>query len=132
MSFQSVFREADAPIRTTTTSRASRISHAWVSMPTASEAGGYATAKTITVEELKKGSGKAIVLDIGEREAFKRSHWPGAVNIPADELQIRGGRELPRDGTIVIDRTQEQNFRCAAASSLLLEQAFPSVLVMVR
>ena len=42
-------------------------------------------------------------LDVGEREAFKRGHWPGAVHIPADELQIRGGPELPRDGTIVID-----------------------------
>ena len=54
------------------------------------------------------------------------------VNVPADELQIRGGPELPRDGTIVIDCTQEQNFRCAAASSFLLEQGFSSVLVMVR
>jgi rhodanese-related sulfurtransferase len=100
--------------------------------PPAVRAGGHATAKTITVEEFKKRSGKAIVLDVGEREAFKRGHWPGAVNIPADELQIRGGPELPRDGTIVIDCTQEQNFRCAAASSFLLEQGFPSVIVMVR
>ena len=100
--------------------------------PPAVQAGGRATAKTITVEEFKKRSGKAIVLDVGEREAFKRGHWPGAVHIPADELQIRGGPELPRDGTIVIDCTQEQNFRCAAASWFLLEQGFPSVLVMVR
>ena len=100
--------------------------------PPAVRAGGHATATTITVEEFKKRSGKAIVLDVGEREAFKRGHWPGAVHIPADELQIRGGPELPRDGTIVIDCTQEQNFRCAAASSFLLELGFPSVLVMVR
>jgi rhodanese-related sulfurtransferase len=100
--------------------------------PPAVQVGGHAIAKTITVEEFKKRSGKAIVLDVGEREAFKRGHWPGAVHIPADELQIRGGPELPRDGTIVIDCTQEQNFRCAAASSFLLEQGFPSVLVMVR
>ena len=92
----------------------------------------HATAKTITVEEFKQRSGKAVVLDVGEREAFKRGHWPGAVNIPADEVQIRGGAELPRDGTIVIDCTQEQNFRCAAASSFLMEQGFSSVLVMVR
>ena len=100
--------------------------------PPAVRTGGHATAKTITVEEFKKRSGKAIVLDVGEREAFKRGHWPGAVNIPADELQIRGGPELRRDGTIVIDCTQEQNFRCAAASSFLADQGFPSVLVMVR
>jgi rhodanese-related sulfurtransferase len=100
--------------------------------PPAVRAGGHATAKTITVEEFKKRSGMAIVLDVGEREAFKRGHWPGAVHIPADELQIRGGSELPRDNTIVIDCTMEQNFRCAAASSFLLEQGFPSVLVMVR
>jgi rhodanese-related sulfurtransferase len=100
--------------------------------PPAARTGGPATAKTITVEEFKKRAGKAIVLDVGEREAFKRGHWPGAVNIPADEVQIRGGPELPRDGTIVIDCTQEQNFRCAAAASFLMEQGFPSVLVMVR
>jgi rhodanese-related sulfurtransferase len=92
----------------------------------------HATAKTITVEEFKKRAGKAIVLDVGERDAFKRGHWPGAVHIPADEMQIRGGPELPRDATIVIDCTQEQNFRCAAASSFLADQGFPSVLVMVR
>ena len=80
----------------------------------------------------RRDPGRRSSLDVGEREAFKRGHWPGAVNIPADELQIRGGPELPRDGTIVIDCTQEQNFRCAAASSLLLEQGFPSVIVMVR
>jgi rhodanese-related sulfurtransferase len=100
--------------------------------PPAVRAGGHATGKTITVEEFKKTSGKSIVLDVGEREAFKRGHWPGAVHIPADELQMRGGPELPRDGTIVIDCTQEQNFRCAAASSFLLELGFSSVLVMVR
>jgi len=33
------------------------------------------------------------------------------VHIPADELQIRGGPELPRDRTIVIHCTQEQNSR---------------------
>lgn len=97
-------------------------------MPTA----GHAMAQTITVEEFKKRSDKAIVLDVGEREAFRRGHWPGALNIPADELQMRGGPELPRDGTIVIDCTQEQQFRCAAASALLLEQRFVRVLVMVR
>jgi len=100
--------------------------------PPAPPAVRHATARTITVEEFKKRAGKAIVLDVGERDAFKRGHWPGAVHIPADELQIRGGPELPRDGTIVIDCTQEQNFRCAAGSSFLLEQGFPSVLVMVR
>lgn len=30
------------------------------------------------------------MLDSGEREAFKRGHWPGAVNIPLDELAFRG------------------------------------------
>lgn len=100
--------------------------------PPAPPAARHATAKTITVEEFKKRAGKAIVLDVGERDAFKRGHWPGAVHIPADEMPIRGGPELPRDATIVIDCTQEQNFRCAAASSFLADQGFPSVLVMVR
>jgi hypothetical protein len=37
---------------------------------------------------------RPIVPDIGARDAFKRGHWPGAVNIPVDELPVRAGIEL--------------------------------------
>ena len=38
------------------------------------------------------------MLDIRERDDFKRAHFPGAVNIPRDELVARGGIELDRTG----------------------------------
>jgi rhodanese-related sulfurtransferase len=89
-------------------------------------------AKTITVEEFKKLSLEIVVVDVGERDAFKRGHWPGAVNIPADEMSIRGGIELPRDKTIVIDCTQEQKFYCDVAAAVLARQKFSNVMLLVR
>lgn len=30
---------------------------------------------------------RAILIDIREREDYKRGHWPGAVNVPYDEME---------------------------------------------
>lgn len=43
-----------------------------------------------------------LILDVEERDAFQAGHIPGAVNIPADELEARSGEELPADTTIVV------------------------------
>jgi rhodanese-related sulfurtransferase len=93
---------------------------------------GHGATKTITVEAFRKQSSDAVVIDVGDRDAFRRGHWPGAVNIPADEMSMRAGIELPRDKTIVIDCTQEQRFRCDAAAWGLAEQKFSNVLLLVR
>ena len=98
-------------------------------------AGGQSRAtKTITVAKLQKraGTDPVLVLDIGEREAFKRGHWPDAINIPADELPVRGGIELSRSRAIVIDCTQEGMWKCQAAGSMLAEQGFTNVTLLVR
>lgn len=100
--------------------------------PVTSSGHAHGAAKTITVEEFKKQPLDAVVVDVGDRAAFKRGHWPGAVNIPADEMGIRGGIELPRTKTIVIDCTQEQKFYCDVAASRLAEQKFPNVVLLVR
>jgi rhodanese-related sulfurtransferase len=94
--------------------------------------GGHGAVKTVTVEAFKKQSLDALVVDVGDRDAFKRGHWPGAVNIPYDEIGMRGGVELPRDKTIVIDCTQEQKFYCDVAAWRLAEQKFPNVVLLVR
>jgi rhodanese-related sulfurtransferase len=92
------------------------------------------TLETITVAAFKKeaASTKHLVLDSGEREAFKRGHWPGAVNIPLDELAVRGGPELPRERLIVVDCTREDMQLCRWAGGRLVEQKFPNVVLLVR
>ena len=88
---------------------------------------------TITAGAFKKSmSPMDIVLDVGEREAFKRGHWPGAVNIPRDELAVRGPIELPREKRIVIDCTQEALQVCRFAGSYLAEQGLTDVVLLVR
>jgi hypothetical protein len=89
--------------------------------------------QTVAVDVFKKEPGRAhIVLDIGERDAFRRGHWPGAVNIPLDELAVRGGIELPRDRRIVIDCTQDDIFLCRLGGGRLVEQEFTSIVLLVR
>ncbi|MGI5837852.1 MAG: rhodanese-like domain-containing protein [Chloroflexota bacterium] len=44
--------------------------------------------------------GEAVFVDLRSREAYERSHIPGAVSIPIQELYIRYG-ELPRDRKII-------------------------------
>jgi hypothetical protein len=90
--------------------------------------------ETITVADFKKEAAvtKHLVLDSGEREAFKRGHWPGAVNIPFDELAVRGGPELPRERLIVVDCTREDIQLCRWAGGRLVTQQFPKVVLLVR
>jgi hypothetical protein len=92
------------------------------------------TLETITVAAFKKQAASTmhLVLDSGEREAFKRGHWPGAVNIPLDELAIRGGPELPREKLIVVDCTREEMELCRWAGGRLVQQKFPKVVLLVR
>jgi rhodanese-related sulfurtransferase len=43
-----------------------------------------------------------LILDVEERDVFAAGHIPGAVNIPADELEARIGEELSQTDTIVV------------------------------
>ncbi len=92
------------------------------------------TLETIAVATFKKqaASTKHVVLDSGGREAFKRGHWPGAINIPLDELAVRGGPELPRERLIVVDCTREEMQLCRWAGGRLVAQNFTKVVLLVR
>jgi hypothetical protein len=92
------------------------------------------TLETITVAAFKKeaASTEHLVLDFGERDAFKRGHWPGAVNIPLDELAVRAGPELPRHRLIVVDCTREDMQLCRWAGGRIVERQFPKVVLLVR
>lgn len=65
---------------------------------------------TIDKEELSKqlASAHPIILDIRERDAFRRGHHEGAVNIPFGELGVRAPIELSAARPIVIDCSQEE------------------------
>lgn len=92
------------------------------------------TLDTMTVSAFRKQAARTrhVVLDSGEREAFRRGHWPGAVNIPFDELSVRSGPELPRDRLIAVDCTREDMQLCRWAGGRLVEQKFPKIVLLVR
>ena len=71
----------------------------------------------------------AVLLDVRGRHPFAASARPRAVNIPLEELPVRAGAELPRAGTIVIDCSQEQTFRCRAASQFLRQRGFETIAI---
>ncbi|HKS28823.1 MAG TPA: rhodanese-like domain-containing protein [Pyrinomonadaceae bacterium] len=45
--------------------------------------------------------GRAVVVDIRDREAYEEEHIKGALSIPLEEVRERGPRELPADKLIV-------------------------------
>jgi len=92
------------------------------------------SSKTIVVADMEKlpAGVRPVVLDIGVREAFKREHWPGAVNIPVDELSVRAGIELAGARAVAIDCTRDEMWRCQAAAAMLAQHGVTNVAVMIR
>jgi rhodanese-related sulfurtransferase len=73
-----------------------------------------------------------VLLDVGEREAFKRGHLAGAINIPVDELTVRARMELDPKKPHVIDCTQEERPRCDRAVATLRRAGFADLSLLVR
>lgn len=63
---------------------------------------------------------RPIVLDIRERDEFKRGHREGAINIPRDELAVRSWIELDRTRPVVIDCSQIDTPLCRQAANTLI------------
>lgn len=81
---------------------------------------------------LKRRQLNVTILDIQEREKFKKEHIPGAINIPADELDARADDELSKSNLIVIvdcacDGT---NTASLVKHSTLVALGFPNVAVL--
>lgn len=81
--------------------------------------------KTITTSELKEkinNNEKIILLDVQNEENFVQKHLPGAINIPANQLDSRKN-ELPRDKEIIVIGAGEKFDICQicekAAESLI-------------
>jgi TonB family protein len=75
---------------------------------------------TIDKSELNRqlASANPIILDISERDAFRRGHLEGAVNIPFAELEVRAPIELSPIRPIIIDCSREQEW-CRQAGSIV-------------
>lgn len=93
-------------------------------------------AQTITARELKdllvrKGDGITIV-DIRERDKFRREHIPSAINIPFDELEVRAEDELSKSSHVILSyyKCDEENRVGALTSSSLKNLGFSNVTVL--
>lgn len=59
----------------------------------------------VEVTELKNILDKKndlFLIDIDERDDYKKEHIPGAKNIPADEMEVRAHNEIPKDKRVII------------------------------
>jgi hypothetical protein len=72
------------------------------------------------------------VVDTRVRDAFRHGHREGAVNIPRDELQIRGGIELRGHRVVVVDCTNDDMRWCRISGEMLTRAELPEVLLLVK
>jgi len=79
-----------------------------------------ASITMINKQELERqiASVHPVILDIRERDAFRRGHLDGAVNIPFGELQVRAPIELPAARPMVIDCSQDETW-CANPGTIV-------------
>lgn len=91
-----------------------------------------ANATEVNEQQLKQLVPAPVVLDIGERDAFKREHRPGAINIPRDELPSRARMELDPKKSYVIDCTRDERTWCLFANDVLRDSGFSRVSLLVR
>jgi TonB family protein len=88
------------------------------------------TAPIVHAAELAEmlKTSKPFFLDARDRSAFRLGHRDGAINIPVEELVVRGPIELPSDRPIVID-CYDLEWRCQAYASRV--EAFASRVVIL-
>jgi phage shock protein E len=84
-------------------------------------AGGKRVSPMVVLEKIKAG---AKVVDVRSPGEFSGGAYPGAVNIPVQELEHRAG-ELPRDRPIVVYCAS--GMRSASAERLLRAKGFADV-----
>ncbi len=60
-----------------------------------------------------------VVVDIRGREEFAQGHRTGALNIPQEELALRGRAELPDTASVVVDCRTSSRASCRSAAWML-------------
>jgi rhodanese-related sulfurtransferase len=76
------------------------------------------------VEAIALAADRALVVDVRRESEWRRTHIPGAVHIPLDELPQRCS-ELPDDRLLITFCTG--GLRSAGAANLLVENGFDAV-----
>jgi phage shock protein E len=84
-------------------------------------AGGKRVSPMMVLEKIKAG---AKIVDVRSQGEFRGGAYPGAVNIPVQELDRRTG-ELPKDRPIVVYCAS--GMRSASAERLLRAKGFADV-----
>lgn len=90
-------------------------------------------ARRVSEEEFKRATAsgqKLIVIDVRERPEFARGHLDGAINIPADELEVRAINELsPTDFFLIYCGCFEDSLS-QVARNILNEQGFRRLAIL--
>lgn len=75
--------------------------------------------------------GNSVVLDIRDRNDYRSGHYPQAINIPADELGIRGPVEIEIHGRVFVDCRVGHLGDCREAARWMVLDGFRDVVVVV-
>jgi len=67
---------------------------------------------------------RTVLLDLSDREDFARSHRPGALNIPYNELASRARAEISLGSSVILDCTSTSLVLCRAAGRELQSYGF--------
>lgn len=87
--------------------------------PSLADHGGGSDSEIDEAAFARMSASKPILIDIRERDDFRRQHRPGAINIPGNELEIRGPIELESARPVVIDCTFTETRLCHNAAGRL-------------
>lgn len=79
-----------------------------------------------------RNASRVQVVDSRDRALYRKSHRPGAVNIPSDELSIRGPIELDKALPVALDCTVSESLSdCRVQGGVLARLGFGSVSIVV-
>ena len=75
--------------------------------------------------------GDAVVLDVRDRAAYRIDHYAQAINMPADDLGIRGPVEISAFGRVFVDCRVGHLGDCRQAARWMVLDGFREVVVVV-
>jgi rhodanese-related sulfurtransferase/thioredoxin-related protein len=82
------------------------------------------------LKKIVEGKENVTILDVDQREDYKKEHIPNARNIPADEISSRANREIPKDYRVVVYCRCQGEGASLGTKSELLKQGFTQVSVL--
>ena len=80
----------------------------------------------------KQGPVKAVLLDVRDRDSFRKGHLNGALNIPENELSVRAPAELSKTTPLVVDCPTSSGDLCSYAAPILQRLGFTKVSMLKR